>query len=295
MSYMTRGARKEDLVAGLAFSIAYNYLNRLVRDRKIGDCIYFQGGTAYNDAVAAAFSQILGKEIIVPPYNGVMGALGMALAGPGAHAAHRVPDQVPRLGPAGGGLHRRRLRLQGLQQRVRRAPVHHRRREDLLGRQVLGQVPQARQGGQAAGHRRPGRRARAGSAGRSRRAPSGACRKARPPSACRAPCTPSTGCPSGRRSSPPSGTVPSSRRRATAASARPGWTPRSPSRASPSGWRTATWRGWRSTASSASSSPTRSTRRRSSRATTRTPARGGRRCPSSCARRRGWSSTTSSS
>ena len=45
----------------------------------IGDVIFFQGGTAYNDAVAAAFSQILGKEIIVPPHNGVMGAIGMAL------------------------------------------------------------------------------------------------------------------------------------------------------------------------------------------------------------------------
>jgi len=79
MSYQSRGAARKDLVAGLAYSIAYNYLNRLVRERKIGDCIFFQGGTAYNDAVAAAFSQILGKEIIVPPYNGVMGALGMAL------------------------------------------------------------------------------------------------------------------------------------------------------------------------------------------------------------------------
>ena len=79
MAYQQRGARREDLVAGLSFSIATNYLNRLVRERKVGDCIFFQGGTAYNDAVAAAFSQILGKEIIVPPYNGVMGALGMAL------------------------------------------------------------------------------------------------------------------------------------------------------------------------------------------------------------------------
>ena len=79
MAYQQRGARREDLVAGLAFSIAYNYLNRLVRERKVGDCIFFQGGTAYNDAVAAAFSQILGKQIIVPPYNGVIGALGMAL------------------------------------------------------------------------------------------------------------------------------------------------------------------------------------------------------------------------
>jgi predicted nucleotide-binding protein (sugar kinase/HSP70/actin superfamily) len=50
-----------------------------VREPTVGDCIFFQGGTAYNDAVAAAFSQILDKEIIVPPYNGVIGALGMAL------------------------------------------------------------------------------------------------------------------------------------------------------------------------------------------------------------------------
>ena len=59
MSYQSRGAARKDLVAGLAYSIAYNYLNRLVRERKIGDCIFFQGGTAYNDAVAAAFAQIL--------------------------------------------------------------------------------------------------------------------------------------------------------------------------------------------------------------------------------------------
>lgn len=79
MAYQQRGAKRDDLVAGLASSIATNYLNRLVRERKIGDCVFFQGGTAYNDSVAAAFSQILDKEIIVPPYNGVMGALGMAL------------------------------------------------------------------------------------------------------------------------------------------------------------------------------------------------------------------------
>ncbi len=79
MAYQQRGARRDDLVAGLAFSIATNYLNRLVRERHVGDVIFFQGGTAYNDAVAAAFSQILEKDIIVPPHNGVMGALGMAL------------------------------------------------------------------------------------------------------------------------------------------------------------------------------------------------------------------------
>lgn len=76
---LLKGAEKGDLAAGLAYSVALNYLNRVVRGRKIGDVIFFQGGTAYNDAVAAAFSQILDKTIIVPPHNGVIGAIGMAL------------------------------------------------------------------------------------------------------------------------------------------------------------------------------------------------------------------------
>jgi predicted CoA-substrate-specific enzyme activase len=76
---MHKGAEVGDLAAGLAYSVALNYLNRVVRGRKIGHVIFFQGGTAYNDAVAAAFSQILGKQIIVPPHNGVIGAIGMAL------------------------------------------------------------------------------------------------------------------------------------------------------------------------------------------------------------------------
>ena len=78
-SYLQRGASLDKIVAGLAYSVATNYINRVVRGRKIGEVIFFQGGTAYNDAVAAAFSSILRKRIIVPPFNGVMGALGVAL------------------------------------------------------------------------------------------------------------------------------------------------------------------------------------------------------------------------
>ncbi len=78
-SYLQRGASLDRIVAGLAYSVATNYINRVVRGRKIGEVIFFQGGTAYNDAVAAAFSSILGKRIIVPPFNGVMGAVGVAL------------------------------------------------------------------------------------------------------------------------------------------------------------------------------------------------------------------------
>lgn len=77
--YLQQGAEKKDIVAGLAYSIVTNYLNRVVRGRKIGDVIYFQGGTAYNDAVAAAFAMVLNKPIIVPPFNGILGAIGAAL------------------------------------------------------------------------------------------------------------------------------------------------------------------------------------------------------------------------
>jgi predicted CoA-substrate-specific enzyme activase len=76
---LQRGAAKNDVIAGLAYSVVHNYLNRVVGDRKIGDKIFFQGGTAYNDSVAAAFAKVTGKKIIVPPHNGVMGAIGVAL------------------------------------------------------------------------------------------------------------------------------------------------------------------------------------------------------------------------
>jgi len=77
--YLQKGAKVEDLVAGLAYSIVTNYLNRVVRGRYVGKSIFFQGGTAYNDSVVAAFSTILDQEIIVPPHNGVIGAIGAAL------------------------------------------------------------------------------------------------------------------------------------------------------------------------------------------------------------------------
>jgi predicted CoA-substrate-specific enzyme activase len=90
-AWMQRGTNVSDLAAGLAYSVSVNYLNRVVRGRKIGKVIYFQGGTAYNDAVAAAFSQLLGKRIIVPPHNGIIGAIGMALI---AQEVTRVKERL---------------------------------------------------------------------------------------------------------------------------------------------------------------------------------------------------------
>ncbi len=78
-AFLRRGVSIEDMTAGLAMAVVQNYLNRVVRERKIGDSIFFQGGTAYNKSVAAAFATTLGKKIIVPPHNGVIGAVGAAL------------------------------------------------------------------------------------------------------------------------------------------------------------------------------------------------------------------------
>ncbi|HSV31005.1 MAG TPA: acyl-CoA dehydratase activase [Atribacteraceae bacterium] len=74
-----RGARVEDLLAGLAYSIVYNYLNRVVTRKPIGNRIFFQGGTAFNHALVAAFEQVTKKPITVPSHHEVTGALGCAI------------------------------------------------------------------------------------------------------------------------------------------------------------------------------------------------------------------------
>jgi predicted CoA-substrate-specific enzyme activase len=79
LGYQQRGAETKDLVAGLAYSIVTNYLNRVVGRRKVGQHICFQGGTAYNKAVWAAFETVTGKTIRVPEHHEMTGAIGAAL------------------------------------------------------------------------------------------------------------------------------------------------------------------------------------------------------------------------
>jgi predicted CoA-substrate-specific enzyme activase len=74
-----RGATKEDLVAGLAYSVVKNYLTKVVEEHHIGDHILFQGGTAFNRAVKAAFESVLGKKVQVPPQHDILGAIGVAM------------------------------------------------------------------------------------------------------------------------------------------------------------------------------------------------------------------------
>ncbi len=77
--HQQKGAGKDELVAGLSYSIVQNYLNRVVGDRRIGNNIFFQGGTAANSGVVAAFEKVTGKRITVPENHDVTGAIGVAI------------------------------------------------------------------------------------------------------------------------------------------------------------------------------------------------------------------------
>jgi len=77
--HQQRGVALEDICGGLSYSIVYNYLNRVVEGRRIGETIFFQGGVAFNRGVKAAFESVTGKKVIVPPHQDVMGAVGAAL------------------------------------------------------------------------------------------------------------------------------------------------------------------------------------------------------------------------
>ncbi|MBI4832307.1 MAG: hypothetical protein HY801_12320 [Candidatus Lindowbacteria bacterium] len=77
--YQQNGAKVDDLAAGLSYSIVHNYLNKVVGRRRVGERIFFQGGTAANQGVVAAFEKVLGRPITVPQHHDVTGAIGAAI------------------------------------------------------------------------------------------------------------------------------------------------------------------------------------------------------------------------
>ena len=77
--HQQRGALVEDLTAGLAYSIAENFMNRVVSGRSVGQRVFFQGGVAWNQSVVAAFETLLRRPVTVPPHHDVTGAIGAAL------------------------------------------------------------------------------------------------------------------------------------------------------------------------------------------------------------------------
>jgi len=78
-AFQQKGVEKENLVGGLAYSIVHNYIQKVVRKKRIGEHILFQGGVTNNRAVVAAFEKVTGKKIHIPPHFDVTGAIGAAM------------------------------------------------------------------------------------------------------------------------------------------------------------------------------------------------------------------------
>ena len=79
MHHQQADSKTDDIVGGLCYSIVLNYLNKVVGDRRVGKRIFFQGGTAFNKGVVAAFEKVCGKPITVPSHHDVTGAIGAAI------------------------------------------------------------------------------------------------------------------------------------------------------------------------------------------------------------------------
>lgn len=80
LNLLKKGFSRKEVMAGVIYSVAFNYLSRVVGRRPItGDFILFQGATARNKGLIAAFETILGKKIVTTDLCHINGALGVAL------------------------------------------------------------------------------------------------------------------------------------------------------------------------------------------------------------------------
>jgi len=76
---LQQGAEQVDVIAGLVYSIADNYISRIVGPRHLGENILFLGGVALNKSVALAMVSRSNRKIIVPAHPELMGSVGTAL------------------------------------------------------------------------------------------------------------------------------------------------------------------------------------------------------------------------
>ncbi len=76
---VNEGFGRDDIFAGFQYSVIHNYLNRVMGQRTPGERIFFQGKPATNPSLAWTLAAVTGREIVVPPNPGAMGAWGIGL------------------------------------------------------------------------------------------------------------------------------------------------------------------------------------------------------------------------
>ncbi|EKD38202.1 MAG: hypothetical protein ACD_75C00826G0002, partial [uncultured bacterium] len=77
--FLSEGYDINEVLASALHSVRENYLLKVATEKNIGKTILFQGATAKNKALVAAFEQRLQKPIFVSRYCHLTGALGTAL------------------------------------------------------------------------------------------------------------------------------------------------------------------------------------------------------------------------
>jgi activator of 2-hydroxyglutaryl-CoA dehydratase/predicted nucleotide-binding protein (sugar kinase/HSP70/actin superfamily) len=95
---LKEGFELADIFAGFQYSVTHNYLNRVMGQRTLGKRIFFQGKPASNPSLAWTLAAVTGREIVVPPNPGAMGAWGIALVATeqiGAKALSSAPSLDP--------------------------------------------------------------------------------------------------------------------------------------------------------------------------------------------------------
>ncbi len=78
--YLSEGYAIDEVLASVLHAVRENYLTKVAVEGSIGNTVFFQGATAKNRSLVAAFEQRLKKPIHVSRYCHLTGALGAALA-----------------------------------------------------------------------------------------------------------------------------------------------------------------------------------------------------------------------
>lgn len=102
MNYcLSEGYSSDEILASALHSVCENYLTKVAVEGMIGRTILFQGATAKNMALVAAFERRLGKPITVSRFCHLTGAMGVALM--------LAEAGVEKTGFAGLGLYNSRI------------------------------------------------------------------------------------------------------------------------------------------------------------------------------------------
>ena len=74
-----QGQGRDNILAGLVYAIAENYLTKVKGQRPVGKKVLLQGGVALNRAVGYAFAHRVGRPIVIPANPELLGAFGVGL------------------------------------------------------------------------------------------------------------------------------------------------------------------------------------------------------------------------